>query len=93
MVDREKQREQAEKKARLKNEISQKLFRAYIQNGSVDRIDWDGKCIDRDGQHLSHLVIEDDVILISRHQTKSKTISLITQYFQIGSPQKTYGKN
>ena len=54
-----------ERGARQGDNISPKLFTACLQDAIINKIDWEEKGINIDGEHLSHLIFADDIILIA----------------------------
>ena len=54
-----------EKGARQGDNISPKLFTAFLQDAIINKIDWEEKGINIEGEHLSHLIFADDIILIA----------------------------
>ena len=54
-----------ERGARQGDNISPKLFTACLQDAIINEIDWEEKGINIDGEHLSHLIFADDIILIA----------------------------
>ena len=54
-----------ERGARQGDNIFPKLFTACLQGAITNKIDWEEKGINIDGEHLSHLIFADDIILIA----------------------------
>ena len=54
-----------ERGARQGDNISPKLFTACLQDAIINKIDWEEKGINIDGEHLSHLIFTNDIILIA----------------------------
>ena len=54
-----------ERGARQGDNISPKLFTACLQDAIINKIDWEEKGINIDGEHLSHLIFADDIVLIA----------------------------
>ena len=46
--------------------ISPKLFTACLQDAIINKINWEGKGINIDGEHLSHLIFADDIVLVAK---------------------------
>ena len=46
--------------------ISPKLFTACLQEAIINQINWEGKGINIDGEHMSHLIFADDIVLVSK---------------------------
>ena len=44
--------------------ISPKLFTVCLQDAIINKINWDGKGINIDGEHMSHLIFADDNIVL-----------------------------
>ncbi|KAK4324385.1 hypothetical protein Pmani_004945 [Petrolisthes manimaculis] len=68
-----------ERGARQGDSISPKLFTACLQNAIINRIEWDGKGINIDGEHLLHLISADDIILMG--QTSQEIQDMLTDFF------------
>ena len=49
---------------RQSDNISPKLFTACLQDAIINKIKWEDKGINIDGEHLSDLIFADDIILI-----------------------------
>ena len=54
-----------ERGARQGDNISPKLFAASLQDGVIDKIDWEERGINVNGEYLSHLLFADDIILVA----------------------------
>ena len=54
-----------ERGARQGDNISPKLFTACLHDAIINKIDWEEKGINIDGEHLSHLIFANDIILIA----------------------------
>ena len=48
------------------NHISPKLFTACLQDTIINQINWEGRGINIDGEHLSHLIFADDIVLVAK---------------------------
>ena len=46
--------------------ISPQLFTAYLQDAIINKINWEDKGINIDGEHLSHLIFADDIVLVAK---------------------------
>ena len=46
--------------------ISPKLFTACLQYAIINQINWEGKEINIDGEHLSDLIFADDIVLVAK---------------------------
>ena len=46
--------------------ISSKLFTACLQDAIINKINWEDKEINIDGEHLSHLIFADDIVLVAK---------------------------
>ena len=46
--------------------ISPKLFTAWLQDAIINKINWEDKGINIDGEHLSHLIFADDIVLVAK---------------------------
>ena len=46
--------------------ISPKLFTACLQDAIINQINWEDKGINIDGEHLSHLIFADDIVLVAK---------------------------
>ena len=46
--------------------ISPKLFTACLQDVIINKINWEDKGINIDGEHLSHLIFADDIVLVAK---------------------------
>ena len=45
---------------------SPKLFTACLQDAIINKINWEDKGINMDGEHLSHLIFADDIVLVAK---------------------------
>ena len=50
---------------RLGDNISPKLFTACLQDAIINKINWEDKRINIDGEHLSNLIFADDIVLVA----------------------------
>ena len=48
------------------DDISPKLFTACLQDAIINKINWEDKGINIDGEHLSHLIFADDIVLVAK---------------------------
>ena len=46
--------------------ISPKLFTTCLQDAIINQINWEDKGINIDGEHLSHLIFVDDIVLVAK---------------------------
>ena len=46
--------------------ISPKLVTACLQDAIINKINWEDKGINIDGEHLSHLIFVDDIVLVGK---------------------------
>ena len=46
--------------------LSPKLFTACLQDAIINKINWEDKGINIDGEHLSHLIFADDIVLVAK---------------------------
>ncbi|CAH1277638.1 MUC4 [Branchiostoma lanceolatum] len=54
-----------ERGARQGDNISAKLFTACLQDAVINKINWDKRGLNIDGEYLSHLLFADDIILVA----------------------------
>lgn len=54
-----------ERGARQGDNISPKLFTSCLQDAIINKIDWEGRGVNIDGEHLSHLIFADDILLVA----------------------------
>ena len=47
--------------------ISPNLFIACLQDAIINKINWEGKGLNIDGEHLSHLIFADDIVLVAKY--------------------------
>ena len=64
--------------------ISSKLFTACLQDAIINKINWDGKRINIDGEHLSHLIFADDIGLVAKSPDELE--SMITDIHLASKP-------
>jgi exonuclease III len=55
-----------ERGARQGDNISPKLFTGCLQDAVISKINWEEKGIKIDGEHLSHLLFADDIVIIAQ---------------------------
>ena len=48
------------------DDISPKLFTACLQDAIINKINWENKGINIDGEHLSHLIFADNIVMIAK---------------------------
>ena len=58
--------DQAAEGSETRDNISLKLFTAYLQDAIINKINWEDKGINIDGEHLSHLIFADDIVLVAK---------------------------
>ena len=46
--------------------ISPKLFTACLQDAIINTINWEDNVINIDGEHLSHMIFADDIVLVAK---------------------------
>ena len=56
--------------ARQGDNISPKLFTSCLQHAIINKINWENKGVRIDGEHLSHLIFDDDIVLIANSTSK-----------------------
>ena len=56
--------------ARQGDNISPKLFTSCLQHAIINKINWENKGVRIDGEHLSHLIFADDIVLIANSTSK-----------------------
>ena len=56
--------------------ISPKLFTACLQDAIINKINWEDKGINIDGEHLSHLNFADYIVLVAKSPEELKACSL-----------------
>ena len=56
--------------ARQGDNISPKLFTSCLQHATINKINWENKDVRIDGEHLSHLIFADDIVLIANSTSK-----------------------
>ena len=64
-----------ERGARQGDHISSKPFTACLQDAVINKIDWEEKGVNIDGEHLSHLIFADDIALIAHSPQDCKRCS------------------
>ncbi|KAI8522203.1 hypothetical protein Bbelb_019570 [Branchiostoma belcheri] len=64
-LHKESEKIKLERGARQGDNISAKLFTACLQDAVVNKINWDKRGINIDGEYLSHLLFADDIILVA----------------------------
>ena len=83
-----------ERGARQSDNISPKLFIACLQDAIINKIDWEEKGINIDGEHFSHLIFADDIILIATYSARTtRNACRHQQLQQTSGPQYAPGKN
>ena len=55
-----------QRRVRQGDNISPKLFTACLQDAIINKINWEDKGINIDGEHLSHLIFADDIVLVAK---------------------------
>ena len=65
-LHRDSDRIKLERGARQGDNISPKLFTACLQDAIINKIDWENRGINIDGEYLSHLIFADDIILFAK---------------------------
>ena len=73
-----------ERGARQGDNISPKLFTACLQDAIISKINWDNKGINIDGEHLSHLIFADDIILFAKSPIELE--SMLTDIHRASKP-------
>ena len=61
-----------------------KLFTACLQDAIINKINWEGKGINIDGEHLSHLIFADDIVLIAK--SPEELVSMLTDIHLASKP-------
>ena len=64
--------------------ISPKLFTACLQDAIINKINWEDKGINIDGEHLSHLILADDIVLIAKSAKEPE--SMLTDIHLVSKP-------
>ena len=59
--------------------ISPKLFTACLQDAIINKINWKGKGINIDDEHLSHLIFADDIVLVAKSPQELESIHLASK--------------
>ena len=54
--------------------ISPKLFTACLQDAIINKINWEGKGINIYGEHLSHLIFADDIVLVAKSPEEQESM-------------------
>ena len=65
-LHRESDKINLQRGVRQGDNISPKLFTACLQDAIINKINLEGKWINIDGEHLSHLIFADDIVLIAK---------------------------
>ena len=65
-LHRESDKINLQRGVRQGDNISPKLFTACLQDAIINKINWEGKGINIDGEHLSHLIFADDIVLVAK---------------------------
>ena len=65
-LHRESDKINLQRGVRQGDNISPKLFTACLQDAIINKINWEGKGINIDGEYLSHLIFADDIVLVAK---------------------------
>ena len=65
-LHRESDKINLQRGVRQGNNISPKLFTACLQDAIINKINWEGRGINIDGERLSHLIFADDLALVAK---------------------------
>ena len=63
---------------------SKKLFTACLQDAIINKINWEDKGINIDGEHLSHLIFADDIVLVAKSPEELE--SMLTEIHLVSKP-------
>ena len=66
-LHRESDKINLQRGVRQGDNISPKLFTACLQDAIINKINWEGKGINIDGELLSHLIFADDIVLVAKY--------------------------
>ena len=69
---------------RQRDNISPKLFTACLQDAIINKINWEDKGINIDGEHLSHLIFADDIVLVAKSPEELE--SMLTGIYLASKP-------
>ena len=64
--------------------ISPKRFTACLQDAIINQINWEGKGTNIDGEHLSHLIIVDDIVLVAKSPEELESNYFLFYLFIVG---------
>ena len=64
--------------------ISPKLFTACLQDAIINQINWEDKVINIDGEHMSHLIFADDIVLVAKSPEELE--SMLTEIHLASKP-------
>ena len=65
-LHRDRDKIKLQRGVRQGDNISPKLFTACLQDSIINKINWEDKGINIDGEHLSHLIFADDIVLVAK---------------------------
>jgi hypothetical protein len=75
-----------ERGARQGDNISPKLFTSCLQDAIISQIDWEGRGLNIDGEHLSHLIFADDIILMAKSPEEMESMLTYTDIHRASKP-------
>ena len=75
-LHRESDKINLQRGVRQGDNISPKLFTACLQDAIINKINWEGKGINIDGEYLSHLIFADDIVLVAKSPEELESIML-----------------